>query len=254
MMGFRRIKIQRRMICRPVVNHSEDKDYKHMKDFDNHKENNEEGVSNSYSISAKVRAFIAGLTPGMIFKYTFFSTVIIALAAEITYYTATQSIHVRIDKVDTATVVLSGSDNLGGIGPEEYKAMNYSLTNNSTAPAYVFIRIEMVTPGLYEVVGTENAEIDGWCRVSAAEGDGEIILAYGTLGNMTPVDIGEEVVMSGRLHCLAGAEQYSGLSGDDMDIDVHGCLVYGTSEDGGAAEYNKSAGSLWQAYLENKDH
>ena len=229
-------------------NHSEDK---RMKDKDNHKEN--ESVSNSYSISAKVRAFIAGLTPSMIFKYTFFSTVIIALAAVITYHTATQSIHVNINKVDTATVVLSGSDNLGGIGPGEYKGVSYSLTNNSTSPAYVFIRIEMATPGLYEIVGTESAAIDGWCRLTSVEGDNELIFAYGELGNMTPVGIGEEVVMSGRLHCLAGVEQYRGLSGDDMDIDVHGCLVYGTDNDGGEAVYNKSASALWQAYLENKD-
>lgn len=42
---------------------------------------------------------------------------------------------------------------------------------------------------------------------------------------MTPVGIGEEVGLSGRLHCLADAVTYSGLSGDDLDIDVHGCLV-----------------------------
>ncbi len=90
-----------------------------MKDKDNHKENID-GMSNGYSISSKIRAFIAGLTPGMIFRYTFFNTVLIALAATIIYHTATQSIHVRIDKVDTATVVLSGSDNLGGIEPGEY--------------------------------------------------------------------------------------------------------------------------------------
>ena len=111
----------------------------------------------------------------------------------------------------------------------------------------------MSTPGLYEVVGDGSNQPDGWCRVTAAENDNELIFAYGELGNMTPVGIGEEVVMSGRLHCLAGAEQYSGLSGDDMDIDVHGCLVYGTGGDGGTAEYNTGALALWQAYLDNKD-
>jgi len=69
---------------------------------------------------------------------------------------------------------------------------------------------------------------------------------------MTPVGIGEEVVMSGRLHCLADAVTYSGLSGDDMDIDVEACLVYGSAEDGESAEYNKSATALWQAYQDNK--
>ncbi len=52
---------------------------------------------------------------------------------------------------------------------------------------------------------------------------------------------------------MADAVQYSQLTGTDMDIDVEGCLVYGSAEDRGAAEYNKSAGSLWQAYSENKD-
>jgi len=138
-----------------------------MKDKDNHKESID-GMSNGYSISTKIRAFIAGHTPAAIFRYTFFSTVLIALAATIIYHTATQSIHVRIDKVETSSVVLSGSENLGGIGPGEYKGVSYSLTNNSTAPAYVFVKIEMVTPGLYEIVGTDGAAIDGWCRVSSA--------------------------------------------------------------------------------------
>ena len=104
------------------------------------------------------------------------------------------------------------------------------------------MKIEEATAGLYEVVDTS-----GWCRLTGVEGDNELIFAYGELGNMTPVGIGEEVIMSGRLHCLAGAEQYSGLSGDDLDIDVHGCLVYGTGGD-----YNTGAESLWQAYQDNK--
>ncbi len=219
-----------------------------MEDFDDHKENNEanDGVSKSSSkpssISSKIRAFVAGLTPAAVFKYTFFTSVIIALAATILYHTATQSIHVRIDKVETSSVVLSGSDNLGGIGPGEYKGVSYSLTNNSTAPAYVFVRIEE-TAGLYEVVDTS-----GWVEVTAAESENELIFAYGELGAMTPVPIGEEVILSGRLHCLASAEVYSSLRGDDLDIDVEACLVYGTGGD-----YNTSAGNLWQAYLENKD-
>ena len=61
------------------------------------------------------------------------------------------------------------------------------------------------------------------------------------------------VTFTGRLHCLADAVTYSGLSGTDMDIEVEGCLVYGTSEDGGVAEYNKITVALWQAYMENRD-
>lgn len=156
----------------------------------------------------------------------------------------------RIDKVDTATVLLSGSDNLGGIGPGELSSINYGITNQSTSPAYVFIRIEMATPGLYEIVGSGNNTPDGWCRVSAAENDNEIILAYGELGssgssgNMTPVEVGESESLEGRLHCLADVVTYSSLSSSDMDIDVHGCLVYGTDYDGGEAVYNTGALSL----------
>ncbi len=83
--------------------------------------------------------------------------------------------------------------------------------------------------------------------MSATESEYEIILAYGELGNLIPVDVGESVVLSGRLHCLADAVTYSGLSNSDMDIDVHGCLVYGTGGD-----YNTSAAALWQAYQDNK--
>ena len=93
-----------------------------MKDFDNHKVNKEagDGVSKGYSISSKVRAFIAGLTPSMIFKYTFFSTVIIALATVITYHTATDSKHVNINKVETSSILLTGADDIGGISAGGY--------------------------------------------------------------------------------------------------------------------------------------
>lgn len=90
----------------------------------------------------------------------------------------------RIDKVETSSVVLSGTDNLGGIGPGEYKGVSYSLTNNSTAPAYVFVKIEMATPGLYEVVGLTD-----WCELTDIEGENEIILGYGESGAMEPVGI-----------------------------------------------------------------
>lgn len=196
---------------------------------------------------SKFRAFITGLTPAAIFKFTLCTSVIIALAAGIIYYTATDSKHVNIDKVETASISLDGAENLGGIGSGEYKAVEWGVTNNSTSPAYVFIRIEMATPGLYEVV-----DIDGWCELTSIEGENEIILGYGELGSLTPVGIGEEVVMSGRLHCLADAVMYSGLSGDDLDIDVEACLIFGTAEDGGSVGYNTGALSLWDRYLENK--
>ena len=70
----------------------------------------------------------------------------------------------RIDKVETATVVLSGSDDLGGISAGGFKAVEYNLTNNSTASTYVFVRIEEATAGLYEVVDTS-----GWVEVTTAE-------------------------------------------------------------------------------------
>ena len=217
---------------------------------DNHKENNEGAIT---STALKLRAFVAGLTPTAIFKYTLATSVIIALAATIIYHTATDEKHVNIDKVETATVVLSGSDDLGGIGSDQYKAVEYAITNQSTAPAYVFIKIQMTTPGLYEVVGSSSTELDSWCRVSSAEEDNEIILAYGELGAMEPVGIGEEVVMSGRLHCLADAVMYSGLSGENLDIDVEACLIFGTAEDGsGGVAYNTGSLSLWERYLENR--
>lgn len=62
---------------------------------------------------------------------------------------------------------------------------------------------------------------------------------------MTPVTIGETVSLEGRLHCQASAEVYAGLESDALDIDVTGCLVYGTGGD-----YNKSAAGLWQEYME----
>ena len=212
---------------------------------DNHKQNKEGATAN---MASKFRAFIVGLTPATIFKYTLVSTVVVALAAGIIYYTATDEKHVNIDKVETATVVLSGSDDLGGISPDGYKAVSYGITNNSTAPAYVFIRIEMTTSNLYEVVDCTD-----WCELTDIEAENEIIMGYGELGSLTPVGIGEEVVLSGRLHCLADAVMYSGLSSTDLDIDVEACLIFGTAEDGsGGVAYNTGALALWERYLENK--
>lgn len=173
------------------------------------------------SVATKLRAFIAGLTPTAVFKLTLASSVVIALAATIIWHTATDTLHVNVNKIETATVVLSGSQDLGGIEAGGYLPLSYSIKNQSTKPSYIFIRIQMATPRLYEVVDT------GWCEVEAAEGDNEIILAYGESGGLTPVGIGEEVVFIGRLHCLAGAVEYSELTGADMDIDVEGCLVWG---------------------------
>ena len=93
------------------------------------------------SIVSKIRAGLLGLTPATIFKYTFFTSVVVAVAATIIYHTATDSLHVNIDKVETTTVVLSGSDDIGGIESGGYKAVEWSVTNRSTKPAYVFIRI-----------------------------------------------------------------------------------------------------------------
>ena len=204
----------------PCGHPQREKPIKDMKEFDNHKENKDgDGVSNfssnPSSISSKLRAAVLGLTPAAVFKYTLVGSAIIALAATIIYHTASQSIHVRIDKVETSCVLLTGASDLGGIGLDGFTPVNYGITNQSTAPAYVFVRIEEATAGLYEVT-----DLDGWCRVTDAEGEGELIFGYGESGGLTPVGIGEEVVMSGRLHCLADAVMYSSLTGADMDIDV----------------------------------
>ena len=216
---------------------------------DNDKQNNIDGAEGAEQagISEKIRAGLLGLTPATIFRYTFFTSVVVAVAATIIYHTATDSLHVNVNKVETTTVVLSGSDDIGGIESGGYKAVEWSVKNESTSPAYVFIRVKMATPGLYEVVDTS-----GWVELTDVEGDNEIILAYGELGGLTTVAIGEEAVISGRLHCLADVEQYSYLTGDDLDLDVYGCLVYGTDSDGGSIGYDTSAGALWQAYIDNK--
>ena len=216
---------------------------------DNDKQNNIVGVESGEQAStvSKIRAFIAGLTPGMIFRHTFFTSVLIALAAGIIYHTATDSLHVNVNKVETTTVVLSGSDDIGGIESGGYKAVEWSVKNESTSPAYVFIRIKEATGGLYEVVDTS-----GWCELTDVEKDDEIILGYGESSGLTTVAIGDESAFTGRLHCLADVEQYSYLTGDDMNIEVEGCLVYATGENGENVGYDTSAGSLWQAYVDNR--
>ena len=234
-----------------------------MKDSD--KQNNRDQVSMSGTSGAsstagaqantvsKIRAGLLGLTPATIFRYIFFTSVVVAVAATIIYHTATDSLHVNVNKVETSRIVLSGSDDIGGIESGGYKAVEWSVKNKSTSPAYVFIRIKEATVGLYEVVdASSEGAPDGWCEVEAAEGNDELIFGYGEPGGLTPVAIGEEVVMSGRLHCLADVEQYSYLTGDDLDLDVYGCLVYATGENGENVGYDTSAGSLWQAYVDNR--
>jgi len=74
-------------------------------------------------LSAKLRAFIAGLTPATVFKYTFLSSVIVALAATILYRTASESLHVNIDKVDTASIDLEGSQD----GKESVEYLEFKI-------------------------------------------------------------------------------------------------------------------------------
>ena len=50
--------------------------------------------------------------------------------------------------MDTASVDLEGSQNLGGIELGGYSSFNYSITNQSTKPAYVFVRVTEATVGL----------------------------------------------------------------------------------------------------------
>ncbi len=61
------------------------------------------------------------------------------------------------------------------------------------------------------------------------------------------------VTFTGRLHCLADAVGYADLVGANIDIEVDGCLVYETDNDGGVVAYNTGTEMLWQAYCENKD-
>ena len=111
----------------------------------------------------------------------------------------------------------------------------------------------MATPSLYEIVGDEQGSTpDGWCKVVVSENPGELICAYEELSAMTPVAIGGEVLFTGRIHCVADAEMYAGLSADDMDIDVTECLVYGMNEDGSAGSYSTVSLSLWERYIENR--
>ena len=227
---------------------------------DNDKQNNIETSQASSTAGAqastvsKLRAFIVGLTPATIFKYTFFTSVVVAVAATIICHTATDSKHINIDKIETSSVLLSGSDDIGGIESGGYKSVQYSVRNELTSPAYVFVRIKMTTEGLYEVVSSSSEGApDGWCEVEAGEADDEIILGYGESGGLTPVAIGEETELAARLRCLADAEWYSTLTGDDLDLDVYGCLVYGTSDDGSSVGYDTSAGALWEKYIEFKD-
>ena len=86
------------------------------------------------------------------------------------------------------------------------------MSNQSTKPAYVFVRIEEAAPGLYEVVGAvSDTDLHGWSRVTSAD-DSELVYAYvgeGGAGSMQPVAVGDNVLFQGRLHCLASAEEYS---------------------------------------------
>ena len=57
---------------------------------------------------------------------------------------------------------------------------------------------------------------------------------------------------TGRQHCLADAVTYAGLSSDDMDIEVTGCLIYGVGENGENVGYDTGGESLWEKFLDNE--
>ena len=58
-------------------------------------------------------------------------------------------------------------------------------------------------------------------------------------------------IFTGRLHCLADAVTYAELSGDDMDIEVTGRLIYGVGENGENVGYDTWVESLWEKFVEN---
>lgn len=116
--------------------------------MEKHSHNRQNIDDNKSGCGAKLRAFIAGLTPATVFKYTFLTSAIVALAAGILYRTASESLHVNIDKVDTASIDLTGSEKLGGIEPGGYVPVEWGVTNQSTKPAYVFVRVTEATVGL----------------------------------------------------------------------------------------------------------
>lgn len=211
----------------------------------------------------KLHAFLAGLTPATIFKLTFFTSVVIVIAANIIWHTAMDSFNVNVNKVEMDSVVLDGSHDLGGIELGGYSSLEYEIKNQSTKPAYVFVRIEMRTPGLYEVVGASGEySPDGWSRVENEVASDELVYAYtGEIGGgssgenveMEPVSIGDSVAFTGRLHCLADVLTYADLTWDDMNFEITGCLVYGVGENGENVGYDTGAENLWVKFLENKD-
>ena len=71
-------------------------------------------MDHKHGISTKLRVFIVGLIPVAIFRITLIASAIVTLAATIIYRTATKSIHVNINKVNTASIDLNGSEDLGG--------------------------------------------------------------------------------------------------------------------------------------------
>ena len=87
-------------------------------------------MDHKHAISTKLRAFVAGLMPIAVLRITLITSIIVALAATIFYRTATKSLHVNINKVDTASIDLNGSLDLGGIEPIGYKDISYSVKNN----------------------------------------------------------------------------------------------------------------------------
>ena len=199
----------------------------------------------------QVKAAVTGTSPVWIFAFSCLLSIVVFAA--VTYFTAHKGMDVNLDKVDTTDITLAGSNDLGGISSGEKVAFDYTVTNTSSQPAYIFLRIDAnqytdaisgQSKELYELTDLDNTD-GSWTKIDSGQ-PGQIVYAYGGSGTMSPVQINETVVLNAQFHCLADAESYKDLSESDMDISVHGCLVFGVG-----GNVSESPSALYQIYKDN---
>lgn len=114
------------------------------------------------------------------------------------------------------------------------QTVNPVMTNTGTEEMYVFVRFNVGTyststttePVYTYVVDTESNVGAGaaWTAVST-DNPAELLFAYGSESELTPVQPGAAVTLPGKLVATSDNTVFSGLSDSDMKVTVTCCAI-----------------------------
>ena len=119
------------------------------------------------------------------------------------------------------------------IAPGSEQTVSPVMTNTGTEEMYMFVRFNVgtyptsttITEPIYSyVINTEHESGGLWTAV-ATDNPAELLLAYGSETELTPVQPGAAVTLPEKLVATSDNTVFGGLSNADMKVTVTGCAI-----------------------------